>query len=146
MVAGRAHGAKGVLQLAGHHRIGGRQRGTGRMQRGREGVAVDGGVGVDLGVLGAAGLLLLDEALGQALQRGHMHAVMGQFDVGQRGLGGLVPLQRIGHAGHQQPVLDGVQPGRALWVPRPHLMPPALPMGEITRLAHSDVSAMFFLG
>src|SRR5260221_8332610 len=25
----------------------------------------------------------------------------GQFDVGQRGLGSLVPLQRIGHAGHR---------------------------------------------
>jgi len=65
-----------------------------------------------------------------------VQAVVRQLDVGQRGLRGLAALQRVGHAGHEQPVLDGVEPAGALGVARPHLVQPAVAVGKITRLAH----------
>ena len=99
-------------------------------------MAVDGGVGVDLGVLGAAGLLLLDQALCQALQP---EAVCQRMR--QRGLA---------HAGNvfQQQVSPGQQAGHTVAdlsrFPYNHRV--KLIQKRLTRLAHSDVSAMFFLG
>ena len=54
MVARGAHRAKGVFQLAGHHGIGGGQGGARSAQRGLPGVRVDGCVGIELRVIGAA--------------------------------------------------------------------------------------------
>jgi len=92
------------------------------VQRGSEGVGVDGRVGVQLGVFGAAGGLLFDQPVGQATQGRHVHAVMGQFDIAERGGGCLDPFETVQHPGHQQPVLDRIQALRTLRMPWPHLM------------------------
>ena len=136
VVAGRAHGAKSVFQFAGHHRIGGGHGCTGRAQGGRVGVLVDGGVGVDLRVLGAAGGALFLEPLGKAAQHRDVRAVVCQLQVGQRRQRRLHAFERVKHARDQQPVFDGVEPLRAFGMPRAHVVLPAVAVGKIARLAH----------
>jgi hypothetical protein len=45
---------------------------------------------------------------------------------------GLAPLQRVGHAGDEQAVLDGIDARRALGVARAHVVQAAVRMHEIT--------------
>ena len=139
VVARGAHRAKGVFQLAGHHGIGGGQGGARSAQRGLPGVRVDGGVGVELRVIGAARHQFFIQPIRHAPQRGHVHPVVGQFNVGQGGFGGFKTLQRISHSGDQQAVFNGIQPLRAFRVARAHFVFPTIPVREIARLAHSLV-------
>src|SRR6218665_2829856 len=104
---------------------------------GLEGGGVGGGVGVDARVMGPPRLLLLAQPLGHAAQRGDMSVVVGAFDVGQRGLGGLVVREHVGHAGDQQVVCHGVEPFGAFRVAGAHFVFAAIAVGEVARFAHS---------
>src|SRR6218665_38704 len=130
-------GGKGVVVLAREDGVGGGERGAGGAQGGLPSVGVQGGVGVDARVIGPARLLLLAQPLGHAARRGDMSVVVGAFDVGQRGLGGLVVRERVGHAGDQQVVCDGVEPFGAFPVAGAHFVFAAIAVGEVVRFAHS---------
>jgi len=84
VVAGRAHGAKGVFDLARHDRVGGRDGRARRTQRRRPGVGVDGGVRVYLRVWRATGLQVFAQPVVQAAQRRDVQPRVRQLDVGQR--------------------------------------------------------------
>jgi len=83
MVTGWAHGAKGVFQLARQHSVGGIQRRTRRDQSRIPGVGIDHRVRVQAGVGGAASGHVFAQCIAQTAQSRHMHAAMGQLDVGQ---------------------------------------------------------------
>ena len=101
MVTRRAHGTKSIFQLARNHRIGRRQRRACRAQRSLEGVAVDGGIGIELAVLRPASGQFLLQSVGQTLQGGDVHGVMRQLHLGQRGQRCLVARQRVAHTGDE---------------------------------------------
>jgi hypothetical protein len=127
-----SHGTEGVDHLPRHHRVGRVDGGTGSDQDGVPRMGVDRGVGVDLRVCGATRGNFVTKSVGQTAQGRQVHATMGEFDVGQRGRGGLAALQRHIQARDQQPVLDRVQPRRAFGVSGPHFVSPAIGVGEIT--------------
>src|SRR6218665_4031683 len=122
---------------AGDGGVGGGGGGGGGARGGLPGVGVQGGVGVDARVIGPARLLLLAQPLGHAAQRGDMSVVVGAFDVGQRGLRGLVVREHVGPAGDQQVVCDGVEPFGAFRVAGAHFVFAAIAVGEVARFAHS---------
>ena len=136
MVAGRAHRAEGVLELAGHHRVGGGDRGTSGMTGRRPGVAVHRRVGIDMHQRGAARLELFFQLHLQPLQGGEVKAVVGEFEVTQGCLGRHAALQGVGHAGDQQAIFDCIQALRTLGVAMPHLMAPTIGVGVIACRAH----------
>ena len=131
VVAGRAGGAKGVFQLAAQHGVHGVDGGAGRQQGGAPGVGVHRGVGVDRKGIGPAGGDLLGQDLAQAAQGGHVAAAVRQQQLAHGGGRGLAPLQRVGHAGDQEAVFDGVDARRALGVTGAHVMQSAVRMNEI---------------
>ena len=92
VVAGGAHGAKGVFQLAVDDGISGGQRRAHAVASSSKSMGVDGGVGIQLGIVGAARLQLFLQAAGQATQRGDIHAVMRQLNVVISGLGAVQAL------------------------------------------------------
>ena len=94
-------------------------------------MAVDAGVGIDLGVAGATGHQVIAEAVGQAAQSGQVHATMRQLQVGQRGRCGLAPLQRRTKTADQQSIFDSIEPLRTFGVTGTHLVAPAIGVGEI---------------
>ena len=49
----------------------------------------------------------LAQAVGQAAQRGHIHAAMRQFQIRNGRRRRLAPVQRIAHAADQQTVVNG---------------------------------------
>ncbi len=129
-MAGRAHGAEGVEQFAGEHRVGGVDGGAGGHQDRVPGVDVDGRVRIDLRVRRATGGDLVAQPVGEAAQRRQVHAPMGQFQVGHRGGCGLAALQRVVEPGDEQAVLDRVKPLRAFGMPVAHLVSPTILVGE----------------
>ncbi len=122
VVAGGPCGTKRIGHLTGQHRIGRGQGRTCGAQRGVPGVDVDAGVGVDLRVARAAGMDVFAQPIGQAAQRRYIHSAMRQFQIRNRGLRGLAPVQRIGHAADEQTVFNRVQALRAFRVPVPHVV------------------------
>ena len=137
-----AHGTKGVLKLSGQHGVCSIQGGTRRGQSRIPGVDIDHRVGVQAGVRGAACGDVFAQGIAQTTQSRHMHAAVGQLDVGQSGRCRLAPLQRHVHATDQQAVFDGPQALRALRVTRTHFMMPTSWVGEITCRAHECVFPM----
>jgi hypothetical protein len=139
MVARRAHGAKGVFELAGHHRVGGGHGRTGRAQRGIPGVGVDGRVGVDLRWRGPPASISSRSQSVRPRSAATCAAGVRQLDVGQgrfrgfaRSSASATPVissrssmasSRSGHSGWPGP--SRASGNR---------------VGEITRLAHSFVS------
>ncbi|MOA06411.1 hypothetical protein D3C78_1260430 [compost metagenome] len=144
VVTWRAHRAERVFHFARHHGIGGRDGCARRMQGGRPGAGVDGGVDIDLRIGCTADQQALLDLVAARVQRRQVLAVMCAFDGGHGRDGRVAALQRIAHAADQQPVLDHIQPGRALGMPGAHLVLPAFFMGEIARLAHCHVSTVVF--
>ncbi|MPM63315.1 hypothetical protein SDC9_110195 [bioreactor metagenome] len=145
VVSGWTHAAEGVFQLAGHHRVSGCYRRARRAQSGSPRVGIHGSVGVDLLIRRTSGELFLCHPVGHAAHRGDIHAIMRKFYVSEGGQWRFVSLQRVGHTGHQQAIFDGVQSCRALGVAGAHLVLPAIPVGENSRLAHCHlcVSSIF---
>ena len=57
---------------------------------------------------------------------------------------GLAAVEHVGQTAGHQPVLNGVQTRRAFGMPLPHLVSPAIPVGEITgHQAHQFFTVMF---
>jgi branched-chain amino acid transport system ATP-binding protein len=81
-----------IAQLAAHHRVGGGDGGTRGPQGGVPGADIERSVGVDHRVGRPSRIDLVAQRIAQAAQRCHMHAAVGQLDVGQRGARGIAPL------------------------------------------------------
>ena len=131
------NGAKGVLQLACQHRIGGCHGSACRAQRRFQGVAIDGGIRIHLLVLRPAGdLLLLDKQLTREAAAPSSKAPL--QDLLTLDLGALGKAQYLRDLGGAQPqVLRGsisVGAGEA-----PDL--PAAGVAANARLDHIDVDA-----
>jgi hypothetical protein len=145
MVAGRAHRAKGVFQISPAITASVAARAApAERSAARQVWAFDRGVGIELRVGGATRQQFFVEQIGQAAHGRHVQPVVRQFDVGQRGLRGFVALQRIGHAGDQQAVFDGVQPLGAFRMAGPHFVFAAVRVGEIACFAHSEIPVSLF--
>ena len=109
---------KGVFQLARHHGIGGGQGGARSAQGGLPGVGVDGGVGVELRVVGPP-------AISSSFSRSDMPAARprasgrGPVQCRPGRLQGLQNAPAHPHSGDQQTVFNGIQPLRAFRVAGP---------------------------
>ena len=137
MVAGRAHGAEGVFQFSGQHGIDRLDGCTGCQQRSAVGLAVHGGIGIEREVLRiTSGDIVFFQPVTHAAHGGNMHAAMGQLDLGQVGGVGLATLQRIGHAGDQQAIFNGIQAFRGFRVAGAHIVQFAIIMKIVARGAH----------
>ena len=130
MVAGRAHRAKGVVDLAAKHRLGSRHRRAGRAQRRAPGSGADNGVRVEVARL-AVGLHLLHELT----QLQHVICAMCALQLRQRGQWRLALLDRYVQPRSQQLVGNGIQPLRALRVACAHIVQTALSMA-VERCRH----------
>ena len=126
-MAGRAHRAKSIVQLAIDDGIGGGDRGPCGPPSRRSGAGASQGVGVErAGITG--GFQLVQEII----QRRHVVALVGQAQVGQFGQRRFVLRHQGIQALGTQVVGDGQQALGTLRVTVAHVVGQAIWMGEIT--------------
>ena len=146
MVAWRSDGAKSVIDFARHHcihRCQGRARSA---QRRIPGVDIEGRIGVHLGVRGPTGIDLLAQHIGQSTNGGHIHAPMGQFDIGYRRLWRLAALQQTRQGAVLQPRFNGAEAFGALGMALAHLVFPAIGVGKVPGLVQLNTHRHNFSG
>ena len=84
----------------------------------------------------AAGQHLVAQPVGEPAQGRHMHAAVGQFQVGNRCQRRLTPLQHSTHLALAQALLNGLQPLRTFGVAEAHVVLAAIAVGKVSGLAH----------
>jgi hypothetical protein len=108
MVAGWANGAESVFQFTRHHGVGGIQGSTSRAQSSMPCMDIHGGVGVKRSVGRPSRLHVFNQGLTQTSERCNVHAIMRQFDVGQRGRRRLSAFKGVIKSSDKQAILNGV--------------------------------------
>ena len=123
----------------GDHRVGGRHGRTGRPQDGAPGVHIHRGVGVDLRVARATGVDFVSQHRRSSPRMAAtcMRSCASSISSSEA-RGASRRSSAIADAAGQQPVFDRIQPLRALGVARAHFVFPAIAVGEISGLAHSN--------
>ena len=123
VVAGRAHGAEGVVDLAVDDRVGGGDGGAGGAQHRVQGAGRSDRVGVERAQLAVGG-----DALEHVAQLGDVAAAVGVAEVGALDHRCLAAIERAAQPGGDQVVVDRVEARRAFGMAAAHVVAAAVGM------------------